>query len=134
MRMVKEVDSPNLKVCLDAPILEDKSRENMMEAAKAASGLQMLTHFGGEYGKNDEGKVVDIQVYKREVGSDGKAVPENIYPDFIDAMNSIGYSGYYSYELCHPLPVKDGVRVGIDYAEYCARNACEMMKGLLKNV
>ena len=134
MHMVKEVDSPNLKVCLDAPILEDKSRENMMEAAKAASGLQVLTHFGGEYGKNEDGKVVDIQVYKREVGSDGKAVPENIYPDFIDAMNSIGYSGYYSYELCHPLPVKDGERVGIDYAEYCARNACEMMKGLLKNV
>ena len=134
IRMVKEVDSPNLKVCLDAPILEDKSLENMMEAARAAGDMQVLTHFGGEYGKNDEGKVVDIQVYKREVGSDGNPVPEDIYPSFIQAMSSIGYSGYYSYELCHPLPVKDGEKVGIDYAEYCARNACEMMKGMLKNI
>ena len=134
MRMVKEVDSPNLKVCLDAPILEDKSPENMMEAAKAAGDMQVLTHFGGEYGKDDSGKVVDIQVYKREVGADGDPIPEDIYPSFIAAMNSIGYSGYYSYELCHPLPVKDDERVGIDYAEYCAKNACEMMKGLLKNI
>lgn len=134
MRMVKEVDSPNLKVCLDAPIMEDKSPENMMEAAKAAGDLQVLTHFGGEYGKNDNGKVVDIQVYKREIGPDGKPIPEMIYPAFVKAMNSIGYSGYYSYELCHPLPVKDGEKVGVDYAEYCAANACEMMKGLLKEV
>jgi len=134
MRMVKEVDSPNLKVCLDAPILEDKSPENMMEAAKAAGDLQVLTHFGGEYGKDKDGKVVDIQVYKREIGPDGKPIPEDIYPAFVKAMNSIGYDGYYSYELCHPLPVKDGEKVGVDYAEYCAKNACEMMKGILGDI
>jgi sugar phosphate isomerase/epimerase len=131
MRMVKEVDSPHLKVCLDAPIMEDKSPENMMEAAKAAGDLQVLTHFGGEYGKDENGKVIDIQTYKREIGSDGKPIPEEIYPDFVKAMNSINYSGFYSYELCHPLPVKNGEKVGIDFAESCAGNACEMMKGLL---
>ena len=135
MRMVKEVDSPNLKVCLDAPIMEDKSPENMMEAAQAAGDLQVLTHFGGEYGKDENGKVVEIQVYKREIGPDGKPISEDhIYPPFVQAMNSIGYKGYYSYELCHPLPVKNGEKVGVDYAEYCAKNACEMMNGLLGNV
>jgi sugar phosphate isomerase/epimerase len=129
--MVNEVNSPNLKVCLDAPIMVDKSPENMMEAAQAAGDLQVLTHFGGEYGKDANGKVVDIQTYKRELGPDGKPIPENFYPDFIKAMNSIGYTGYYSYELCHPLPVKNGEKVGVDYAESCAKNACEMMKELL---
>ncbi len=42
MRMIKEVDSPNLKACLDAPIMDDKSPENMMEAAQAVTGLQVL--------------------------------------------------------------------------------------------
>ena len=102
-------------------------------AAKAVGDLQVLTHFGGEYGKDNSGKVVDVQAYHREIGADGKPIPEVIYPQFVEAMNSIGYSGYYSYELCHPLPLKDGEKVGIDYAESCARNACEMMKGLLRN-
>jgi sugar phosphate isomerase/epimerase len=133
MRMVEEVQSPNLKVCLDVPIMEDKSVENINAAAKAVGDLQVLTHFGGEYGKDNDGNVVDIQAYKREIGADGKPIPEVIYPQFIEAMNSIGYSGYYSYELCHPLPVKNGEKVGIDYADSCASNACEMMKGLLRN-
>jgi hypothetical protein len=46
-------------------------------------------------------------------------------------MKNIGYSGYFSYELCHPLPVKNGKKVGIEYAESCARNACKMMKDLI---
>jgi sugar phosphate isomerase/epimerase len=134
MRMVKEVDSPSLKVCLDVPIMEDKSPENINEAAKAVGDLQVLTHFGGEYGKDENGKVIDIQTYKREIGSDGKPIVEEFYPQFVEAMNSIGYTGYYSYELCHPLPVKNGEKVGIDFAESCAKNGCEMMKGLIKNI
>jgi len=133
MKMIEEVQSPNLKVCLDAPIMDDKSTENMNAAAKAVGDLQVLTHFGGEYGKDENGKVVDIQAYKREIGPDGNPIPEVIYPQFVEAMNSIGYTGYYSYELCHPLPVKNGEKVSIDYANSCARNACEMMKGLLRN-
>ena len=55
-------------------------------------------------------------------------------PRFIKAMNEIGYKGWYSYELCHSLPVKNGQTVGIEYAEECAKYACEMMKGLVTQV
>ena len=58
MRMIKGVDSPNLKACLDAPIMDDKSPENIQKAAQAVGDLQMLTHFGGEFGRNTEGKIV----------------------------------------------------------------------------
>jgi len=130
MKMVKEVDSPALKVCLDAPIMDDKSMENMRNAASAVGNLQLLSHFGGEWVRDKDGKLVDIH----EKDDDGNIIIEEYYPGFIKAMNEIGYKGWYSYELCHPLPVKNGQTVGIEYVDQCARNACKMMKGLVANV
>jgi sugar phosphate isomerase/epimerase len=131
MRMIKEVDSPNLKACLDAPIMDDKSPANIMEAAEAVRGIQMLSHFGGEFGRDAEGNIIDIRPYgTAEVDYEIKKV-EQYMPDFIRAMNHIGYKGWYSYELCHPLPVVNGEKVGIDFVEQCAGLACEMMKGLV---
>lgn len=134
MRMIKEVDSPNLKVCLDAPIMDDKSAENINTAAKAVGSLQVLTHFGGEYGRDKNGKVIDIQEYKKERDTDGNIIREEFYPQFVQAMHDIGYTGYYSFELCHPLPLVNGQTVGIEYADQCAELACEMMKGLINTV
>ncbi len=116
LRMVSEVDSPALKVSLDVPIMDDKSRENIRKAAMTTGDLQVLSHFGGEY----------------ERGADGKVKGEDFYRDFISAMHEIGYNGYMSYELCHPLPVVNGQTVGIDYAEKNARLAAEFMNGIIK--
>ena len=87
MRMVKEVDSPALKVCLDAPIMDDKSMENMRKAAKAVGDLQVLSHFGGEWIRNSDGKLVDIHekdadgnVWRRILrlyGANGTILPSN---------------------------------------------------------
>jgi sugar phosphate isomerase/epimerase len=134
IRMVKEVDSPNLGACLDAPIMDDKSPENMMEAAQAVKGLQVLTHFGGEFGKDDKGQIVDIQENHLSATGKPEIKVEVYYPNFLKAMKSIGYNGWYSYELCHPLPVVDGQRVGIEFVEDSARNACTLMKTMLKEV
>jgi sugar phosphate isomerase/epimerase len=131
--MIKEVDSPNLKACLDAPILEDKNKENMMEAAKAVKGIQMLSHFGGEFGEDDNGSIVDIQDHSDHPGKEEEQKAELYLPHFVNAMKEIGYHGWYSYELCHPLPVLNGEKVGIDFVDMCARNACKMMKGLVAN-
>jgi sugar phosphate isomerase/epimerase len=131
MRMIKEVDSPNLKACLDAPIMDDKSAENMMEAARAVGSLQVLTHFGGEFKRGTGGRIVDTREYdETPVDYEIKKV-EDYLPDFVRAMDAIGYKGYYSYELCHPLPVINGQKAGIDYVEKCAKLACELMKGLM---
>ena len=118
LRMVKEVSSPSLKVSLDVPIMDDKSPENIHKAAVAVGNLQVLSHFGGEY----------------ERGADGKVTGENYYKPFIEAMNEIGYSGYMSYELCHPLPIVNGKTVGIEYAHKNAQLAAEFMKGIIKDV
>jgi sugar phosphate isomerase/epimerase len=118
LRMVKEVNSPNLKVSLDVPIMADKSPENIRQAAKAVGDLQVLSHFGGEYERDSDGKVEGAAFYR----------------PFIQAMHEIGYSGYLSYELCHPLPVVNGQTVGVEYAEKNAQLAAEFMRGLITEV
>ncbi len=118
LRMVGEVNSPSLKVSLDAPIMIDKSPETIHKAARAVGDLQVLSHFGGEY----------------ERGADGKVKGEDYYRSFIQAMHEIGYSGYMSYELCHPLPVVDGQTVGIEFADKNAQLASEFMHGIIDEV
>ena len=118
LRMVKEVNSPNLKVSLDAPIMADKSPENIQRAAKAVGDLQVLSHFGGEYERDKEGRVIGAAFYR----------------PFIRAMHEFGYSGYLSYELCHPLPIVNGQTVGIEYADKNAQLAAEFMRGLITEV
>ncbi|MBI4657652.1 MAG: TIM barrel protein [Verrucomicrobia bacterium] len=118
LRMVREVNSPHLKVCLDAPIMPDKSPSVIQEAARAVGSLQVLSHFGGEY--------------KRE--ADGSVKGAEFYPHFVQAMKEIGYTGYVGYELCHALPVVNGQTVGIEYVDECAELAAEFMRGLIRSV
>ena len=115
LRMIKEVNSPSLKVSLDVPIMDDKSPESIQKAAQAVGNLQVLSHFGGEYQR----------------GADGKVVGEEFYRHFVKAMNEIGYAGYLSYELCHTLPIVNGQTVGIEFAEKNARMAAEFMNGII---
>lgn len=121
LKMVKEVDHPNLKISLDAPIMDDKSAQNIRKAANLVGDKQVLSHFGGEYDRGADGKVVGSGNYK----------DLNYYRDFVKAMNEIGYNGYMSYELCHTLPLVNGKTPGIEFAEKNAQLAAEFMKGLI---
>jgi len=115
LRMVREVGSPHLKVCLDAPLLRQKDEAYIQQAALDVGALQVLSHFGGEY--------------KRE--ADGTVKGADFYLPFVRAMLEIGYEGYIGYELCHPLPVVGGQTVGIDFADKNARLAAEYMRGVI---
>ena len=117
LRMVKEVNSPHLKVSLDAPIMPVKTPAAIRQAAQDVGPLQALSHFGGEYDR----------------GPDGKVKGEPFYKPFVAAMKEIGYHGYVGYELCHPLPVVKGQTVGVEYAEKNAQLAAEFMKGLIQS-
>ena len=129
LRMVREVDSPHLKVCLDAPLMLDKSPKAMAEAAHAVGPLQVLSHFGGEFERRPDGS---IRGYER---NDGVVEGETnqYYQDFVAAMRGIGYQGYLSYELCHQLPVVDGQTVGIEFADRNAELAAEFMRQIIKS-
>jgi sugar phosphate isomerase/epimerase len=117
LRMVNQVNSPNLKVCLDVPIMPDKSAAAIREAAQMVGPMQVLSHFGGDY--------------KRQ--SDGSVKGEDYYQPFVRAMKEIGYTGYIGYELCHPLPLVNGQTVGIEYVDESARLAAEFMRGVIQS-
>ncbi len=121
LRMIKQVNSPQLKACIDLPLLSDKSPEGIRAAVAETGRLEVLSHFGGEFERAADGSVVNDH-------------ENEAYPPFIREMKQIGYSGYIGYELCHPLPVVDGQTVGIEFAEKNAKLAAEFMRGVIKAV
>jgi sugar phosphate isomerase/epimerase len=130
LRMIHEVASPHLKACLDAPMAARQGvapGEPMRQAALSVRGLQVLSHFGGEYERQADGS---IRGYDR--GPDLTLTPEHYYADFVQGMREIGYEGYFGYELCHPLPKVDGEPVGIGFADNQARLAAEYMRAILQ--
>jgi sugar phosphate isomerase/epimerase len=129
LRMVREVGSPHLKVCLDVPLMKDKSAAAIRQAAKDVGPLQVLSHFGGEFERRPDGT---IRGYERNDGVVGEDTNQ-YYRDFIDAMREIGYKGYFGYELCHQLPTPNGRTVGIEYAHQNAQLAAEFLRGLIQS-
>jgi sugar phosphate isomerase/epimerase len=126
LRMIQEVDSSALKACFDAPLAHRQGVTDMRAAAREVGPLQVLSHFGGEYARQSDGR---IQSVVRE--PDGRLTPESFYGEFVLGMNEIGYDGYVGYELCHPLPKVEGTTVGVEFAELNARLAAEYIKGLV---
>jgi len=128
LRMVREVNSPHLQVCLDAPLMPDKGADAIREAAQAVGSMQVMSHFGGEFGRNPDGSITGVDRI------DGVVTGEtNQYcRDFARAMREIGYEGYISYELCHQLPVVNGETVGIEFAHKNAGLAAEFMREIIR--
>ena len=127
LRMQKEVGSPHLKLCLDAPLMPDRSAAGIRDGALAVGPLQVLTHFGGEFERRADGSV---RGFERNDGVVGEET-NRYYRDFVRAMNDIDYDGYIGYELCHQLPVENGQTVGIEYADQNAQLAAEFMRELI---
>jgi len=98
--MVKEVNSPHLQVCLDAPLMPYRSTAAIHDGARAVGSRQVLSHIGGEFERLKDGS---IRGYERNDGVVGEETNQ-YYQDFANAMRDIGYNGYLSYELCHQLP------------------------------
>ena len=129
LRMVNEVGSAALKVCLDAPLMPDRSRTAINQAAHDVGRLQVLSHFGGEFERRPDGTIRGFDVFDGVMRGD----TNQYYRDFVQAMGAIGYQGYLSYELCHSLPVIDGETVGIEYAHQNAQLAAEFMRELIES-
>jgi sugar phosphate isomerase/epimerase len=131
LRMIAEIDHPSLKACFDAPLahMQGFTAAAMREAAADVGALQVLSHYGGEYERDPDGRIQGV-VWD----SDGSRTPEHFYADFLRGMADIGYEGYLGYELCHPLPKVDGVTVGLEFADLNARLAAEYLGALIAGV
>lgn len=124
--MIAEVDSPWLRACLDAPLLTSHDDVFVREAVLQTGGLQVHTHFGGEFQR-----LPDKQVVQRPYQY-GR--PLTNYRAFVCALHEIGYNGYLCYELCHPVLDARHEPAGIDYVDEQAQLALEYMRKLLIEV
>ncbi|HEY6467621.1 MAG TPA: sugar phosphate isomerase/epimerase family protein [Candidatus Acidoferrales bacterium] len=116
MRMVREVGSPQLKVCFDGRLEKKLGDEAVERAALEVGPLQVLSHYGGEYDEGPNG----ITITPGE-----KCEPE------VRALVQMGYRGYVGYELCHTLPQVEGRAPGIDFVDKNARLALRYMRNLI---
>ena len=126
LRMIREVGSPWLKACLDAPLANQQAVSDLRHAVHEVGALQILSHFGGEYEQDRDGRV---HGYVRQ--RDGSLTPDDFSPQFIRGLLEIGYQGYLGYELCHPLPKVNGSTVGIDFVDRNARLAAAYMASVI---
>ncbi|MFN8210440.1 MAG: sugar phosphate isomerase/epimerase family protein [Bacteroidales bacterium] len=119
--LVKEVNSPWLKICLDLPIMDNLDKDYVANAVRTVGNLQVHSHFGGEYYRDKDGslKPVILDYYA------GGKNPD--YAHYIGLMNEIGYNGYFTFELCHPVLNEDHTRAGIQYVDEQVKFAREYL-------
>jgi sugar phosphate isomerase/epimerase len=122
--LVQEVNSPWLKVCLDLPIMHSYDAEWVRQAALSVGALQAHSHFGGEFYRDDAGRV---QLKRLSLDR-----PSPDYAGFVRLMQEIGYDGYFCYELCHPVLSETHEPLGLDYVDEQARLAQEYMSTLIQ--
>jgi sugar phosphate isomerase/epimerase len=124
--LVREINSPWLKICLDLPIFENKDKDYVAAAVRKVGPLQIHSHFGGEYFRDPDG-VVRQKMIESQFGD---AQPD--YAHYIGLMNEIGYKGYFTFELCHPVLNDDHTGGDIDYVHNQVKLAREFMGNIIK--
>jgi len=126
LRMIAEVGSPALQACLDAPLAQKQGVADLRQAVHDVGPRQVLSHFGGEYDEDADGRVRgSVRLPNGQLG------PESFYEPFVSGLLETRYEGYIGYELCHPLPRVNGDTVGLEFAEKNARLAAKYMRATL---
>lgn len=123
--LVKEVNSPWLKICLDLPIFDNLNKDYVANAVRTVGNLQVHSHFGGEYYKDSSGtikpRVLDYYA--------GGMIPD--YSHYIGLMNEIGFNGYFTFELCHVVLNDDHTHAGIEFVHEQVKLAREYMSNII---
>jgi sugar phosphate isomerase/epimerase len=122
--LVQEVNSPWLKMCLDLPIMSSYDEEWVRQAVLTVGDLQVHSHFGGEFTRDDEGRV------QAKSFRFGRPLPD--YAGFLTLMKGIEYDSYFCYELCHPVLSDTHEPLGLEYVDEQARLAQEFMSALIE--
>jgi sugar phosphate isomerase/epimerase len=119
--LVREVNSPWLKICLDLPIMDNLDKEYVANAVRTVGNLQVHSHFGGEYYRDKDGTVKPVIL---DYYAGGKN-PD--YQHYIEMMGEINYNGYFTFELCHPILNEDHTRGDIKYVDNQVKLAREFI-------
>jgi len=118
--LIREVNSSWLKMCWDVPIEPRQDDEWLWEAGRTIGDLQVHSHFGGEFYRDEKGTVRLKPLHYGQV-------PTN-YPTFLKIMKQIGYDGYLCYEFCHPAVDENHNPAGIELIHEQTSMALEYMR------
>ncbi len=127
LAMVREIDRPNLRLCLDAPLFyERQSDAYVREAVCECRDLIAYSHFGAwNFRETGDGEVV-----QGPAPSFGGAIN---YEAFLDALHQIGYTGYFASEYC-VAAVRNHRVAGVEEVDRGTALALRYMKQLVARV
>jgi sugar phosphate isomerase/epimerase len=125
LAMTKEVDRPNLKICLDVPMFFDRqSTDYVQEAVEKCKDYIRYTHYGAwNFSETENGDIV----LDPAPNHGGKIN----YETFINALGQQGYDGYLASEYCLPVLLDHKV-CGIDEIDKATRRGLRYMKQLVQ--
>lgn len=125
LAMMREVDRPNVGLCLDAPLFHERQGDDYIrEAVRACGPHILLTHFGAWNFSEGAGGAV-VQQPAPSVGG-----PIN-YQVFLEELHRAGYGGYLVSEYCLPC-VRDHQIAGIAQIDEANVQALTYMKRLVR--
>lgn len=125
LAMLRELDRPNVGLCLDAPLFKERQSDDyMVEAVRACGTHVLLTHYGAwNFLERPGGDV--IQGPCPSFGG-----PVN-YARYLAELQAVGFDGYVVSEYCLPC-IKDHRLAGIDEIDRATTMALDYMKRLVR--
>ncbi len=126
VRMIREVGSERLKLALSCDLLKSQDEAHVRDAVRAAAGLIVHSHIGGEFDRAPDGSVKKRR-FDESRGPYFKSLNERNLPNFLAALAETGFDGFLSYELCHPF-IKGGKHCTLREAEEQAGLALEYIR------
>jgi sugar phosphate isomerase/epimerase len=125
LAMLRELDRPNVGLCLDAPLFKERqSDEYMVEAVRACGRQVLLTHYGAwNFLERENGAVA-----QGPCPSFGGPVN---YAKYLEELQRVGYDGYLVSEYCLPC-IKDHRIAGIEEIDRATAMALAYMKRLVR--
>lgn len=124
LAMLRELDQPNVGLCLDAPLFKERqSDEYIAEAVRACGRQVLLTHYGAwNFLERENGDVA-----QGPCPSFGGTIN---YTRYLAELQRVGYDGYLVSEYCLPC-IKDHRIAGIDEIDRATAMALAYMKALV---
>jgi hypothetical protein len=105
--------------------MEKKEKDYVANAVRTVGSLQVHSHYGGEYYRDKNGEIKQKVLDTRF----GEMLPD--YTHYIGLMNEIGFSGYFTFELCHPVINDDHTPAGLDVVHEQVKLAREYMSNII---
>lgn len=127
LAMTKEVDRPNLRICLDVPMFFDRQRtEYVREAVEKCSEYIRYTHYGAwNFSESDSGEII-----LDPAPNHGGRIN---YEAFLEALYQHGYDGWLTSEYCLPV-LSNHTLCGIEAIDEATSRGLRYMKQLVQRV